>query len=140
MGKWQKEPVFFFNYRLTRINQDLMRLTLIPFECTPSRDPRTLLSVGFTPYRSITSHTPMVWTFVEDSYPLPEAGTKGVCHCTWVGRALKIIVSPRDAALVCISKEKHLPTGVILILPLRNIHSSDRTRMDSFALLPSLWI
>lgn len=82
----------------------------------------------------------MVCTFVGDSYPLPEAGTKGVCHSTWVERALKIIIFPRDAALVRISEEKHLPTGVILILPHRSIHSSDRARIDSLALLPSLWI
>lgn len=95
------------------------------------KDPRTLLSVGLTRYRSFTSHT--------HTWYVPLWGTV-IPYLKLELRALKIIIFPRDAALVRISEEKHLPTGVILILPHRSIHSSDGARIDSLALLPSLWI
>lgn len=103
----RRNQFVLFNYLLTRINQNPMRLTLIPFESTPSRDPRTLLSVGLTPYRSITSHTPMVWTFVGDNYPLPEAGTKDVCHCTWVETGLWKSSFPLEMLHSCASLRKN---------------------------------
>lgn len=136
----RRNQFVLFNYLLTRINQNPTRLTLIPFKSTPSRNPRTLFSVGLTlTDPSLPTHP---WYGPLWGTVIPYLKLELKMYVTHLGgeRALKIVISPRDAALMCISEEKHLPTGVILILPHRSIHSSDGARRDSFAPLPSLWI